>query len=127
MALPWKEAARKFHRAYRLSVDPKLMSMHLDEGGLHMGISANGVGMILAHSFWELLSEHPEAKNYIEMRFERHGEIMTVTVQRQYGKTPGQVNTEAVSENQKLQVRVAELEAALDAVCPYVDCKCDHK
>lgn len=103
-AQAWKGLARKFRRAYKLATDPKLLSLHLDEGGpLTMGIKADGVGMIMAHSFWELLSEHPEAKNFIEMVFERHGEVMTVTVQRQYGKTPARMKADVEAERDKMR------------------------
>ncbi len=103
----WKAYAKWLWRRTR---DEGAISriMYPDPSG---GMTVEGkhwAATLFAQNFSRLLYETPEAKNYLEMRYETADGPLLVTVHKPHGKSPGTL----VSE---LKARVAELEARLES------------
>ncbi len=113
MARAWKAVAARYRRAFMRVSDPRILSMDIADGSLKIGIDGRGIGQVMAHAYWELLTES-KADNYVEMRFGRGDRELSVTVQKVAGKTPAQLRSEAEKRAEAAEARASILVRALE-------------
>ena len=105
---PWKtirELRAQVDALTEAIANPELTGIEIERGALQIGMQ--GVGPKLVAGMFLGMFEHPEAKNYVEVRLSSsEGEIL-VTAIRPGGKTPNQLRREAEMELAALKAKVA--------------------
>jgi hypothetical protein len=104
---PWrmvKQLREENERLCKTITDPLLTGMQIGNGTLEVGLDGAGP-LLIAGMFLGMFDKYPDAKNYIELRFDSRMGPVLVTVMRPGGKTPNQLQREA---EQKLAAYIAQ-------------------
>lgn len=116
------ELANAWQNAETL-LSPKLTALKLAAGGFEAKIDGKGVAQVMAHAFWDLLTE-TKAKNYVTITFEREGREIEVIVQKREGKTAHELRVDAEAERDRLVTELAtQREAALRLTSALTECE----
>ncbi len=94
-------------------LSPRLTALKLATGGFEAKIDGKGMAQVMAHAFWDLLTE-TQAKNYVAITFERGGREVEVIVQKREAKTAHDLRLEAEAERDRLVARTAKLTEMLE-------------
>lgn len=116
----WKAAAKRW-RERALDQTASLRALNLDDarflsaGPDELGFSFNfqtRMGSIIGGAFGDLLRQHPEAENFVEMTFTDplDNSKILVTIHRPRGMTP-------TDKIKKLEARIEELEVCSGCGC----------
>ena len=87
--------------ADRVVSQTMLTNLAMQDGSLYATIEGGAAGL-LAAGFAELLHQHPEATNYLEMSFQVGGKPVIVTVQKGDRPTPHTLRREAEGKREAL-------------------------
>ncbi len=106
-------------------LSPRLTAVALTTGGFEAKIDGKGMAQVMAHAFWDLLTE-TQAKNYVTITFEREGREIEVIVQKREARTAHDLRLEAetkrdamAAENGRLRDTNAKLVALLYRAIKY--------
>jgi hypothetical protein len=113
----WRARAMRAEETVTELTEPRILEMHLAAGKFDARIEGRGVAQIMAHAYWNLLTES-KADNYVELRFGRGDKELAVTIQKVSGKSPATLRDEAIRdlaaarrEAEELRAKLAESEA----------------
>lgn len=114
---PW-HAARTLRagneRLIQALADPVLTGVRIGNGTLDVGMEDFAGAQLMAGMFLGMFESHPEAVNYMEVRFRSSQGDVLVTVVRPEGRTPDQMRRLAESERDVLRAEVRRLRDRLE-------------